>query len=355
MKKEMLYNIMCMLVIGLLTVSCEHKELCYLHPHTVSLQVEFDWSYAPDAERNNEVEGMCLWFYPVDEEGTQTGAPQRFDLAGMKGGTVEILVGRYQILYYNNDYEVVQFRSVDSFWQKECYTREGNLFEPIYGNTVNYAPRADGTEDERVVITPEMMWGDHAMNVDIREDRLSYWFVRDGETERTTIDRDELRITLMPHEQICYYSYEIRNVENLDGITQMCASLSGMSGSVFCAAEQVRRESVTLPFYASADDATTIAGDFYTFGHYDTETDVTRAEGEAAVAEEPHKLVLYVWLKDGSKYYYTFDVTKQVDEAPDKRRVHIVIDGLTLPEPITGGDMEVAVDDWIVVNEDITM
>ena len=215
-----------LMALALLFTACEHKELCYLHPHTAQLLVEFDWSYAPDAERDNAVEGMCLWFYPVDEEGTQTGEPLRYDLAGMKGGTVEIPVGRYQILYYNNDYEVVQFRNVGDFWQKECYTREGNLFEPIYGNTANYAPRAEGTEEERVVITPEMMWGDHAMNLDIRDRGLSYWFVRDGETERTTIERDEHRLTLMPHEQICYYTYEIRNVENLGGITQMCASLS---------------------------------------------------------------------------------------------------------------------------------
>ena len=215
-----------LMALALLFTACEHKELCYLHPHTAQLLVEFDWSYAPDAERDNEVEGMCLWFYPVDEEGTQTGEPLRYDLAGMKGGTVEIPVGRYQVLYYNNDYEVVQFRNVGDFWQKECYTREGNLFEPIYGNTANYAPRAEGTEEERVVITPEMMWGDHAMNLDIRDRGLSYWFVRDGETERTTIERDEHRLTLMPHEQICYYTYEIRNVENLGGITQMCASLS---------------------------------------------------------------------------------------------------------------------------------
>ena len=278
----------------------------------------------------------------------------RYDLVGMKGGTVEIPVGRYQVLYYNNDYEVVQFRGVGDFWQQECYTREGSLFEPVFGNASYSAPRAKGTEEERVVITPEMMWGDHAMNVDIRERGLSYWFVRDGETERTTIERDELRLTLMPHEQICYYTYEIRNVENLDGIVQMSASLSGMSGSVFCAAEQVRREYVTLPFRAAVGDATTIEGDFHTFGHYDVATDVTRAEGETEI-DEPHKLVLYVWLKDGSKYYYTFDVTQQVDEAPDKRRVHIVIDGLTLPEPITGGDMEVVVDDWIVVEEDIVL
>lgn len=99
----------------LLFGSCEHKELCFLHPHTAQLQVEFDWSYAPDAERNNEVEGMCLWFYPVDEAGTQTGEPLRYDLSGMKGGTVEIPMGRYQVLYYNNDYEVVQFRNVGDF------------------------------------------------------------------------------------------------------------------------------------------------------------------------------------------------------------------------------------------------
>ena len=34
----------------LLFGSCEHKELCFLHPHTAQLQVEFDWSYAPDSE-----------------------------------------------------------------------------------------------------------------------------------------------------------------------------------------------------------------------------------------------------------------------------------------------------------------
>ena len=292
---------------------------------------------------NNEVEGMCLWFYPVDEAGTQMGEPMRYDLAGMKGGTVEIPVGRYQVLYYNNDYEVVQFRGVGDFWQQECYTREGSLFEPVFGNASYSAPRAKGTEEERVVITPEMMWGDHAMNVDIRERGLSYWFVRDGETERTTIERDELRLTLMPHEQICRYTYEIRNVKNVGYVTQMSASLSGMSGSVFCAAEQVEDEAVTLPFEASFDEQTHIVGGFHTFGHHPEN-------------DERHKLALYVWLNDGSKWLYTFDVTGQVDEAPDKRRVHIVIDELSLPEPI-GDDsgFQPTVDGWIEEEEEIWM
>ena len=341
--KKWIYVMISSLSLLLLVTACEHKELCYHHPHTAQLQVEFDWSYAPDAERNNEVEGICLWFYPVDEAGTQTGEPMRYDLAGMKGGTVEIPVGRYQVLYYNNDYEVVQFRGVGDFWQQECYTREGSLFEPVFGNASYSAPRAKGTEEERVVITPEMMWGDHAMNVDIREKGLSYWFVRDGETERTTIERDELRLTLMPHEQICRYTYEIRNVKNVGYVTQMSASLSGMSGSVFCAAEQVEDEAVTLPFEASFDEQTHIVGGFHTFGHHPEN-------------DERHKLALYVWLNDGSKWLYTFDVTGQVDEAPDKRRVHIVIDELSLPEPI-GDDsgFQPTVDGWIEEEEEIWM
>ena len=187
------------------------------------------------------------------------------------------------------------------------------------------------------------MWGDHAMNVDIRESSLSYWFVRDGETVRTIIERDELRLTLMPHEQICRYTYEIRNVKNVGYVTQMSASLSGMSGSVFCASEQLKDEAVTLPFDASFDGQTHIVGGFHTFGHHPEN-------------DERHKLALYVWLNDGSKWLYTFDVTGQVDEAPDKRRVHIVIDELSLPEPI-GDDsgFQPTVDGWIEEEEEIWM
>ena len=322
---------------------CEHKDLCYLHPHKAEVHVVFDWAYAPEAEEQQEVEGMCLWFYPVDGEGKQAGEPLRYDLAGMKGGRIDLPVGRYNVLYYNNDYETVQFRNVEAFWQQECYTRESHPLEPIYGNTANYAPRAKESEGETVVSTPEMMWGDNAMHLEVTQSGLGYWFVRDGETEPTTITSDEMRFTLMPHEQVCSYSYEIRNVENLGHVSQMCATLSGMAGSVFCAAEALTEENVTLPFGARADGASTIRGEFGTFGHHGDN-------------DERHKLLLYVWMSDGSKWYYTFDVTEQVDNAPDRRHVHIVIDGLELPQPIgNGSGFHPEVDDWETVEEDIVM
>ena len=330
-------------VVAILTMTaCEHKELCYEHPHTTDVHVVFDWNYAPDAEQNNEVEGMCLWFYPMDDD--RNPDPIYINLRGMKGGKVEIPTGRYHVLYYNNDYRQVLFRGTDEFYAHECYTRSTNILEPINGNAGSYGvPRAKGTENERVVLVPEMMWGDNAMDVEITENSIKYWFVRDGEKEVTTISNNEKKFTLMPHEQVCEYTYEIINVENLKYVTQLSASISGMSGSVFCAKEELHDECVTLPLEAVSDKVSTITGKFHTFGHHDEN-------------DERHILTLYVWYEDGSKYYYDNDVTEQVDNAPDKRNVHIVVDGLKLPKPIVnGGGLQPDVTEWEHVDEVIEM
>ena len=31
-----------------LLTACEHKDLCYDHPHSASVEVVFDWTAAPD-------------------------------------------------------------------------------------------------------------------------------------------------------------------------------------------------------------------------------------------------------------------------------------------------------------------
>ena len=41
MKKGLLNMLVCVLAAAL--CSCNHKELCYHHPHTASVKVEFDW------------------------------------------------------------------------------------------------------------------------------------------------------------------------------------------------------------------------------------------------------------------------------------------------------------------------
>lgn len=48
-KKHCFSTHMLYITTSLLMVGCEHKELCYDHPHTTQLQVVFDWAKAPDA------------------------------------------------------------------------------------------------------------------------------------------------------------------------------------------------------------------------------------------------------------------------------------------------------------------
>ena len=333
-----------LLVSALALTACEHKELCYEHPHTTDVEVVFDWNCAPEAEANNEVESMCLWFYPVDGAGNRTGDPIYQNIPGMKGGRVNVPVGRYQVLFYNNDYERVRFRGQEQFLTHECYTREGDLFEAVYGRASgSSAPRAEGTEGEPVVLTPDKMWGDNAVDVEIGESGLSYRFTRDGETEPTTVVSDGKRFTLLPHEQVCDYTLEVRNVENLKYATRVCAALSGMSGSVFCAGEELTEQCVTLPIEAVSDGVSTITGAFHTFGHHEAN-------------DERHLLTIYAWMEDGKGYYGSVDVTGQVDNAEDRRNVRIVVDGFKLPKPITnGGGFQPDVEEWNPVDVDINM
>lgn len=342
MKRKTIYTGLAMLYLMTLSVllsSCEHKDLCYHHPHTKTLRVEFDWRDAPDANP----EGMCVFFYPLDGE----DAPQRrFDFTGKTGGGIEIQVGRYRVLCYNNDTESVLLRGTDAFDTHEGYTREGSIFESIYGSGANYAPKAKEAEDERVVISPDMIWGCAALDVEISETGVSYLCFPESEREdwsgKPAVSTEQV-ITLYPHELVCTYTYEVRNVKNLKYATQMCGSLSGMAPSLLFGDESLGTECVTIPFESVSDGGSTITGRFYTFGHHEENT-------------APHKLLLYVWFVDGSKYYYTFDVTDQIHSAPDKRHVHIIIDGLDFPQPIgNGSGFQPSVDDWQTVEEDIIM
>ena len=222
------------------------------------------------------------------------------------------------------------------------------MLEPIYGNGANYAPRSRGTEDERVVICPDMMWGCTATEVEITDSGISYVLTPFEEgNEPVQMESEEYVITLFPHELVCTYTYEVRNVKNLKHMTQMSGTISGMAGRMTLSSEELDDECVTLPFGAQSDGKSTVTGMFYTFGHNTANPD-------------PHKMVFYVVMDDGAKYCYkdseNLDVTMQVHNAPDYRHVHLIIDGLDLPQPIENGSgFDPSVDDWEVVEEEIKL
>ncbi len=334
-------------VISLVFSSCEHKDLCYHHHHLVKLRLIFDWRDCTDPERPV---GMCVYFYPK-----QGGQPLLFHFDNIEGGEVEIPAGDYVALSYNNDAPSVQTRFDHAHDLHELFTREGGLFEPlgIYRGNYSSVPRVPGGEDERVIICPDMMWGCAVAEIEVDPQGVSYICVPEKDKDPwlgipPTVT--ENTITLFPHELTCIYTYEIRNVRNMEQITKMCASLSGMAPTLRVFDEELGRECVTHPFDAVARPSVNkITGRFITFGHHEENP-------------QAHRMMLYVWTKDGKQYCYgssgdQFDLTDQVHAAPNRRRVHLIIDGLDIPTPVqpeTGG-MAPDIDDWGEVFVDLEM
>lgn len=307
-----------MTLAALVMSSCNHK-LLEDGEEASRIRVEFDWSDAPEANP----QGMCVYFYNA-----ANGTHHRFDLPGMNGGYVELPYGDWHIITYNNDTEGLLFDSDHDFDLHTGYTRDGNILEGALGNGAASAPRAAGTSSERVTITPDMMWGESRRLHNIAE-------TPGGETV----------VTLRPHELVCIYSYEIRNVKNIDRIIKMCGALTGMSSSISFGDEALGTSSSTLAIPAQKGTNSTITGQFYTFGHHDLNPD-------------PHRMTLYVWLDDGKKLVYgtesqNWNVTEQIHNAADRRHVHYIIDGLDIPDEDSGSWFDPSADDWGTENYDL--
>lgn len=329
----------------LLLASCTQKELCYDHPHLCNLRVEFDWRDAPNANP----EKMIVYFYPLD---SRLAPIRSYEFVGGRGGSISIMQGKYRVLTYNNDTEGVQFRYIHDFELHEAYTREGSVFESIYGNATRYAPVIKGAEGQRTVINPDMMWSCATLDVEITDEGISYLPVpgsrhsadRIAALTRGSAITDEHTLTLYPHQTVCEYSYEIRNVTNLQHVTQLCCALTAMAPSYTIGNDELSAEPVTIPAPATSDQQSTVRGEFLTFGHDPWQPD------------RQHYLILYVWLADGSKFFYRNDVTDQVNNAPNPKRVHLVVDGLDLHLPLANGSgFDPSVDGWESENQEIPM
>lgn len=330
-------KIAAMVMMAAVLCGCEQKELCMDHMVRQRVRIAFDWHKAPDASPA----GMSVYLYSTDGTGSH-----RFDFNNPDGGYIEVPAGNYHILCYNNDSEVNRFGSTGSYGGHCAFTRDAYLLEGLGTLTQGSAPRASAVADERVVLTPEQLWGSSLEGVTV-----NYSMVNMVHSSSRTTDADGVQvITLEPEHMTCHYTYTIKNVKNTEHIGQMCATISGMAPGVDISTAGKHTECVTLPIEAVLSAGNEISGEFYTFGHH---TDNS----------SPHIITLYVWLTDGTKWVYgatanpgNMDVTSQVENAPDPRDVHLVIDGLELPRKVDeGGDVKPSIDDWSEVHCDIIM
>lgn len=290
-----------------------------------------DWKYALSARP----EGMAFAFFPEGTSGCW-----RFDFPGKEGGEAKLPDGDYSVLTFNDDTSGVLFDHSDSYSSFTFYSRAGALYDGLGGTIDNPLGPATTPDGEEVHICPDMIWCNAVPSFRLYEQGSAIERSPDG----GYLYSDRRSITLYPQPVVALYRFSVMNIEHFESAARICASISGMA-ALLRPSDMWRGDTgVTLPLRAEKTSDQHIEGRFLTYGL-------------PSGFKPDNILTLYIWLTDGRKMCYEFDVTETVRNAPDPMNVEIIINGLTLPvveHPQPGGTFDVSVDGWTIITIDIT-
>lgn len=310
------------------------------------VRIEFDTIMVPDADP----EGMTLALYPSDGS-----SPWTFQFTGLEGDVIEIPNGDYSVLAYNNDTYRTIVENPERFSDCAFTTPEGQVFEGLSplieiadpGDLRGAIPGGPPDGEEEIRRVPQMMWCGVIDDLDIDADGT---VTVDGEvipgSSMESPKEEYPVVTVKLAQAVANVTVNISNVANLSSINQLCGIVTGVSGSYRCASGLPENDPVAMPFSINkvegSDD--TLTAKFRIFG----KSDVNRQSW----------MLLYVWLNGGERFYYKFNVTDMILNAPDPKDIHINFSGITIPESIgdqtSGGGLDVGVDGWNYVIIDIT-
>ncbi len=138
-----------------ITVSCQHKELCYHHPHTARVRIDVDWS---EFEKD-EPSGMTVMVYPL-----RGGVAITHLTNTTTHAYVDLLAGSYHSIVFNqseSEYGSVLFKGMDRYETAEVYTatsKSGWYKSKSGEEKVATDPEWIGTDTyENSVVTEEMV------------------------------------------------------------------------------------------------------------------------------------------------------------------------------------------------------
>ena len=308
--------------------SCSHKDLDFPEGDS-QFNVSFDWSNAPDAQPD----GMLLTLFSGNSQ------PVSFHLSDRSGGSLTVPTATYGMVAYNDNTENLLTRG--SSWESfEIYSAPLNLaaFSQMFASSrANNIPMAPGTEDQLIISEPDLLWTSAKNAVNTKNNGT---------------------VTMVMRTATIIFPFAITGVENIDRITDIAGSISGMSGSCYPALAKTSAPNCVIPFELKSDGKGTVYGQVRTFGHSDDEAADTR-----------HVFVIYFQLNDNTKYYVSVDVTDDLHkwhklhpdgsgENPDGTPTvePIEIKDFSVPEPM-GEDsgLKPSVDEWKEVDIGIRM
>lgn len=303
-----------------LLAGCTHKELCEDHGHIVEIDVVFDWTNAADASP----ESMSLYLF--SEDGTN---PQRYELMGRDGGRIKISKGIYHAICFNGDTHNIECINRDNLSTFLIRSKDADdvTVSTGWGFSSVGLSTAMTSKDERLTREPDMLWV--------------------GDINDIVIDESCQPIVLTPEPSVMQIKITILNAENLSNASAIVGTLSGLADGILASGQSLNEATATIPFEVSmAKEASTLYTEFNAFG-------------DCKNSDKSHYLDLFVLLKDGSIWKYSYDVTQEMhnDQNYGTKTINITLDGLPIPklEDVGSGGFVPTIDGWESVDIDIQM
>lgn len=331
-----------------------------------SISTEFMWQVNWQAEWNfawktdvygpvgySEPKGIRMHIYTLDDAG-QPKSHNVYNFSGTEG-QADVFVGIHDLLFHNNDSEVLRFRSEDDLSDIYAFTRiiskglKGS--SPVQTQEQKAATRADGEEDtddydvdEPVSFAPDELFVMYDPKHHITDNLDDYDYI-DG--------KYVLRIQgdLIPHSFI--WLFQIKLLNNLERVSGSSgAALTGMAESVNLRTGETIPDMVSVPmdvYLYPASDPDLLGARVLGFSipgcnPYDA--------GSVAATTSKHWLVLNIMFKTGKYKNIRIDVTDDIRALPTGGVITLEVDVNDFPPEDTdpeigeGGGFKPLIGDW---------
>lgn len=325
-------------LIGMMVVfvaSCQHKDLCYLHPHTLPVQVDVDWSEFVVEQPT----GMTVMAF-----NTQGPPPYQKTTHDLNQVTFDLPRGEYFFLAFNqseSEFGSFSFRNMDCFETAEVVT--ATYKSPWYKTK---------SEEELVAVEPEWLGVDRSGPFVVTDEMIELH----AKAMQLNVRGPELAgaiTTLMPHNVVYTIYVEVYNINNIYNLRAARASIDQMAEGYLLGLGHANDNHVThlmenWQSYTYEEDASK--------GYLTTTFTCFGLPGNHQGTAEENELCLHLLLVDNEtvvehRVHIGDQFEVHHDEHTLSMSLHLKLDlNITLPdvEPVEGGGggFDATVDDW---------
>jgi hypothetical protein len=291
-----------MVLLCMLTTGCR-KEL-YYDGTTKLVTIKVTWPNAVTVP-----EGARAVFYPTDGSASLV-----FNISAT-GGTVNVPVGEYTVLLFNNDTEYTQLQNQENLSTIEAYT-----------SLLLKAEKSKSFPEQNIVNMPDLFYTYMLKGFQVKED------VTPATIEAT------------PKAKVLNFEVLVQ-ITGLKNVSSATGYISGVAGSYFAGKDSLPVTSSAIAFDFGQKSSSSILATVCTFG-------MSQTKPQANIFR------LSLTLINGDSKYYDFDITDQLKVDLSTGLVVVTIADAIVVDDVsgdTGSGFNATVNDWTNTNADVPL